>query len=229
VGGDVPGHLRAAVPGRRLGRLSIAKSYSTELKAEKEVKTKVPRDLPVHPVLASLLAEWKLSGWLATFGRTPERDDLIIPSRLGKNRSANHMLKKFHQDLGRLGIPRSCVRDSACRALFGARRWPRSDIGSNFYEPKAEYRDYLIVHEVTHYAQFVNLKFNAAVMDKRGAAECRGAYCEKAYNRPAALRATSLSELNIVDSRFPLEAIANHVGLSQTGYKFGFFSTFSSY
>jgi len=110
-----------------LGRLSIAKSYSTKLKAEKEVKTKVPRDVPVHPVLASLLAEWKLSGWLATFGRTPERDDLIIPSRLGKNRSANHMLKKFHQDLGRLGIPRSCVRDSACRALFGARRWPRSD------------------------------------------------------------------------------------------------------
>ena len=33
-----------------LGRLSIAKSYSTKLKAEKEVKTKVPRDVPVHSV-----------------------------------------------------------------------------------------------------------------------------------------------------------------------------------
>jgi len=87
-----------------LGRLSIAKSYNTKLKAEKEVKTKVPRDVPVHPVLASLLAEWKLSGWPAMFGRTPGPDDLIIPSRLGKNRSANHMLKKFHQDLRRLGI-----------------------------------------------------------------------------------------------------------------------------
>jgi integrase len=87
-----------------LGRLSIAKSYNTKLKAEKEVKTKVPRDVPVHAVLAALLAEWKLSGWPAMFGRTPGPDDLIIPSRLGKNRSANHMLKKFHQDLERLGI-----------------------------------------------------------------------------------------------------------------------------
>jgi hypothetical protein len=38
------------------------------------------------------------------FGREPGPDDLIIPSRLGKNRSANHMLKKFQQDLERLGI-----------------------------------------------------------------------------------------------------------------------------
>jgi integrase len=87
-----------------LGRLSIARSDSTKLKTEKEVKTKVPRDAPVHPVLAALLAEWKLSGWPAMFGRSPGRDDLIIPSRLGKNRSANHMLKKFHQDVERLGI-----------------------------------------------------------------------------------------------------------------------------
>jgi integrase len=54
-----------------LGRLSIAKSYNTKLKAEKEVKTKVPRDVPVHAALAALLAEWKLSGWPAMFGRTP--------------------------------------------------------------------------------------------------------------------------------------------------------------
>ena len=60
--------------------------------------------MPVHTVLAGLLAEWRLSGWPAMFGRTPGPDDLIIPSRLGKNRTANHMLKKFHQDLGRLGI-----------------------------------------------------------------------------------------------------------------------------
>ena len=87
-----------------LGRLSIARSYSTKLKAEKEVKTKIPRDVPVHPVLAELLADWKESGWPAMFGREPGPDDLIIPSRLGKNRSANHMLKKFHQDLERLRI-----------------------------------------------------------------------------------------------------------------------------
>jgi hypothetical protein len=38
------------------------------------------------------------------FGRDPGPDDLIIPSRTGKNRSSNHMLEKFHQDLERLGI-----------------------------------------------------------------------------------------------------------------------------
>ena len=31
-------------------------------------------------------------------------DDLIVPSRLGRNRSVNHMLKKFHQDLERIGL-----------------------------------------------------------------------------------------------------------------------------
>jgi integrase len=45
-----------------LGKLSIARSYSTKLKAEKEVKTKIPRDVPVHPVLAQLLADCAYSG-----------------------------------------------------------------------------------------------------------------------------------------------------------------------
>ena len=98
------------------GRLSIAKSYNTKLKVEKEVKTKVPRDVPVHSALAALLAEWKLSGWPAMFGRTPGPDDLIIPSRLGKNRSSNHMLKKFHQDLERLGSGRAASTICAGRS-----------------------------------------------------------------------------------------------------------------
>lgn len=37
-------------------------------------------------------------------GRRAGADDLIILSRRGKNRSANRMLKKFQQDLERLGI-----------------------------------------------------------------------------------------------------------------------------
>jgi hypothetical protein len=37
-------------------------------------------------------------------GRRPEPDDLIVPSRQGNNRSVNHMLKKFHKDLGRIGL-----------------------------------------------------------------------------------------------------------------------------
>ena len=87
-----------------LGRITVARSYSTKLKKEKEVKTKVPRAVPAHPVLAALLAEWRLSGWARLMNRQPGPDDLLIPSRRGLNRSSNHMLKKLHQDLGRLGM-----------------------------------------------------------------------------------------------------------------------------
>jgi integrase len=54
-----------------LGRISALKT-----------KMKVPRQIPVHPVLAAMLAEWKLSGWAEAFGRRPEPDDLIVPFKL---------------------------------------------------------------------------------------------------------------------------------------------------
>jgi len=37
-------------------------------------------------------------------GRAPRPNDLIVPSRRGDHRSANHMLKKFHADLKRLDL-----------------------------------------------------------------------------------------------------------------------------
>src|SRR5204863_8107064 len=49
-----------------LGRLLIATSYDTG-----RTKTKQPRRMPVHPALAAILAEWKLSGWPAMMGRQP--------------------------------------------------------------------------------------------------------------------------------------------------------------
>jgi integrase len=45
-----------------LGRLLTAHSYSTRAGIEKAVKTENPRQVPVHPVLARMLAEWKLGG-----------------------------------------------------------------------------------------------------------------------------------------------------------------------
>jgi integrase len=62
-----------------LGRLTVAKSYSTKRDEVKGTKTEVVKIIPVHPALASLLAEWKLSGWAAMMGRAPTDDDLIIP------------------------------------------------------------------------------------------------------------------------------------------------------
>ncbi len=86
-----------------LGRLLVATSYNTDQKLEKSVKTEQPRLVPVHPVLAKILAAWKLRGWTLMMGRQPTVDDLIIPSRRGLNRTHGHGLKKFHQDLDRLG------------------------------------------------------------------------------------------------------------------------------
>lgn len=89
---------------RPLGRLKIETSYSTKTKKEKNVKTEVARNVPVHPVYAALLAEWKLSGWEQLMGRAPSPDDLIVPSREGAFRNANHMLHRFHEDLERIGL-----------------------------------------------------------------------------------------------------------------------------
>lgn len=94
-----------------LGRLVIAFSYNTSKREEKDVKTEQPRLVPVHPTLAKVLAAWKLRGWQAMMGRVPKPDDLIVPSREGNNRSRHHGLKKFYQDLERLGLRRRRQHD----------------------------------------------------------------------------------------------------------------------
>ncbi len=87
-----------------LGKLAVTSSYSVRKKREGRVKTEQPREVPVHPTLAKILATWKLSGWERMMGRPPRNDDLIIPSREGANRSVNHSLKRFHEDLDRIGF-----------------------------------------------------------------------------------------------------------------------------
>jgi integrase len=111
-----------------LGRLQVAQSYSTRAKKEKSVKTERPREVPVHPVLAAVLAEWRLAGWARLMGRKPEPDDLIIPSRKGVHRRGNQGLFRFHQDLERLDKMRSRRLHDLRRTLIslaiadGARR-----------------------------------------------------------------------------------------------------------
>jgi integrase len=83
-----------------LGRLALGKT-----------KSGVPREVPVHPTLAKLLAEWKLSGWCAVYGRRPTTDDLIVPTRNmtderphGTPRDANEAQRQLLADLGRLEL-----------------------------------------------------------------------------------------------------------------------------
>jgi uncharacterized protein YdiU (UPF0061 family) len=46
-----------------LGKLVIEKSYSTKKRKVKGTKTENPREMPVHPTLARILAQWKLLGF----------------------------------------------------------------------------------------------------------------------------------------------------------------------
>ena len=87
-----------------LGKLVIEKSYSTKKRKVKGTKTDNPREMPVHPTLARILAAWKLSGFEALTGRPPQPDDPIVPSRRGAYRNVNASLRRFHEDLERIGL-----------------------------------------------------------------------------------------------------------------------------
>ncbi|HEX7942890.1 MAG TPA: hypothetical protein VF488_13850, partial [Gemmatimonadaceae bacterium] len=87
-----------------LGKLVIEKSYSTKKRKVKGTKTDNPREMPVHPTLARILARWKLSGFERLTGRKPRPEDPIVPSRRGAYRNVNASLRRFHEDLERIGL-----------------------------------------------------------------------------------------------------------------------------
>lgn len=87
-----------------LGRMSVHTSYTRHNKTEKVTKTDAPREVPVHPRLAAILAEWKLGGWQRTFGRKPTPDDLIVPNRWGKHLNDNNIRKAMTKDFALLSI-----------------------------------------------------------------------------------------------------------------------------
>ena len=62
-----------------LGKILVAKSYNTRGNVEKTTKTDAVKHIPVHPVLAAMLAQWRLEGWPEMMGRAPGPDDLIVP------------------------------------------------------------------------------------------------------------------------------------------------------
>lgn len=61
-----------------LGMLTVAKAYSTTRSEEKGTKTNAVKYVPVHPVLADMLVEWR-HAWATVHGRAPGPDDLIVP------------------------------------------------------------------------------------------------------------------------------------------------------
>jgi integrase len=95
--------------GEPLGRLVVSRTYERE-----GTKTVPERWMPIHAVLAAVLAEWRLGGWARTMGRTPGEADLVCPMppptnrgpRLpaGSMRDKNAAHKRIVADLVTLGL-----------------------------------------------------------------------------------------------------------------------------
>jgi integrase len=63
-----------------LGRFMVERAWNSRAHVEKGTKTDRERKVPVHPVLAAILAQWRLSGFPEVYGRPPRPDDLIVPA-----------------------------------------------------------------------------------------------------------------------------------------------------
>jgi integrase len=102
-----------------LGHLLIAKSWDTKTQEERKLKTEVPRDVPVHPVLSQILHDWYSSGWQKTFERKPEPEDLLVPypPKQGELSSDQHWRsdtcrKQLHHDCMILGFRHRRTHDT---------------------------------------------------------------------------------------------------------------------
>ena len=99
-----------------LGRLVVLTSYD-----QGDTKTGAERWMPLHPVLAAMLAEWRMRGWAEQQERAPGIDDLVVPhSRptnrgrrvvFGGMRSDHDSYKRLRVDLDALGLRRRRVHD----------------------------------------------------------------------------------------------------------------------
>lgn len=90
-----------------LGRLLVATQHDQEgLKLDGKV-----RDVPVHPVLAKVLAEWKLRGYALFHGSKPEPGDLICRNAIGKRWTVSAAWSAMKRDLRKLGVRPRRVHD----------------------------------------------------------------------------------------------------------------------
>lgn len=100
-----------------LHRLIVATQYD-----DADLKTERPRVVPIHPVLAELLEEWRLHGYHRTFGRHPTPDDWIAPNHDGELWAVRRFGDRRTRDLEVLGLRHRRSHDtrrtftSLCRA-----------------------------------------------------------------------------------------------------------------
>src|SRR5690606_729643 len=97
-----------------LGRIRIIDTHGGG-----ETKTETTRKVPVHPVLAAILANWKQAGFALFFRRKPNQDDYIVPrfrTRGGKPatipyQDSRRVWVNLQADLELLGYRRRRVHD----------------------------------------------------------------------------------------------------------------------
>jgi len=100
-----------------LGKVTVSKSYDFKNRRVKSTKTGRACEVPVHPTLAKVLAEWLIGGWERFMGRAPKPDDLMFPSGKphlthGQFRNNNIALKQFHQHCELIGLRTRRIHDS---------------------------------------------------------------------------------------------------------------------
>lgn len=98
IGARVHDYDRSRKP---LGALLVATQYD-----DRETKTGSVREVPVHPALAALLAEWLLSGFAFAHGRPPRPGDFLFPSthQGAMGPLSKKTLEWVKKDLRRLGL-----------------------------------------------------------------------------------------------------------------------------
>ena len=97
-----------------LGRLSVTKSIHSVEKRVKGTKTEQPREVPVHPHLAAILADWRsFHGWPLLFGGLPSRRTIscAIADRKAAIREP-HAQEVPRRILDRLGLRRRRQHDA---------------------------------------------------------------------------------------------------------------------
>lgn len=87
-----------------LTRLTITRAMKSVSRKVGRTKTGARKPVPVHPFLASVLADWRAEGWRAFMGRDPQPDDLIVPNQDGAPRNTNRANRDFKRDLAKLEL-----------------------------------------------------------------------------------------------------------------------------
>ena len=89
---------------RPLGCLTVSRGLNNKARTVKDTKTGAVREIPVHPTLAAMLAEWRLGGWERHYGRAPTEEDLIVPSRTLRMRNGRNVYGQLAHDARSVGV-----------------------------------------------------------------------------------------------------------------------------